>query len=308
MTDSKIALTRVAADGPDFDFQKIRKRQLPVILTGATAAWAAREKWSFDYFREVLGHLEYKAEVNLPLDVPISYSLEDFQKNVLLGDFIEMIVNSKSDRASYITNKSIDRFPGIENDVNFEQLLGFPVSQELTRLWIGTANTKSSLHFDPYENVLCQMIGAKKVYLVDPKSTSNIYQYSSNIDKSHVDVEDPDFDAYPKFQNVNVYEGVLAAGECLFIPTVWWHSARSLSTSISVNCFFGERIGEKELLPLMWAGGPRLIGAFIRDFTWNGLFRRPYKKRLYAAEPFGVWFYNQIRDSLSRRARRILGR
>jgi len=172
-------------------------------------------------------------------------------------------------------------------------------------LWIGTANTKSSLHFDPYENVLCQMVGRKRVYLVDPKYTSNLYQYASNIDKSKVDVEDPDFEAMPKFRDVRVMEGMLTEGECLLIPRLWWHSIRSLEPSISVNCFYGERAGEKELLPMMWAGGSRLIAAFVWDFFWSGLLGRKYRQRLYAAEPFGVWFYQQLRSSIIRRGTRL---
>src|SRR5690606_22128220 len=105
--------------------------------------------------------------------------------------------------------------------------------------------------------------------------------------------------AFPRFKNVTVHEGMLLEGDVLFIPRLWWHSVRSLDPSISINCFYGERAGEKELVPMMLSGGPRLIAAFIKDFIWSGLLGRPYQKRLYAAEPFGVWFYYQLRASLA---------
>jgi lysine-specific demethylase 8 len=308
MNESRIDIPRLSACQPDFDFGAIRERQSPVILTGATNSWPAKKKWSLEYLSEILGDHEYMAEVGLPKDVPISYSLDDFQKKVRMDDFINTIRTSDSDRASYITNKSIDRFPGLASDLDFEQLLGMPVTQELTKMWIGTANTKSSLHFDPYENVLCQVVGRKRVYLVDPRSTSKLYQYASNIDKSRVDVELPDYEAFPKFRGVAVMEGLIEDGECLFIPKLWWHSVRSLDPSVSVNCFYGVRMGERELLPMMWAGGPRLVAAFVRDFLWSGLLRRPYRQRLYAAEPFGVWFYNQVRDFILRRVSKIFQR
>ena len=56
---------------------------------------------------------------------------------------------------------------------------------------------------------------------------------------------------------------------------------------------------------MMWAGGPRLVAAFIRDFFWSGMLGRKYRRRLYAAEPFGVWFYVQLKNAIGRRAARI---
>ena len=300
-----IEIERIPADTPGFDFETIRRREVPVILTGAMSSWPCMRKWSFGYLKQKLGDKEYSAEVGLPLDVPINYSLDDFQKKLRLDDFLEIVESSSEDRASYITNKSIDRFPGLSDDVDFQEFLGRTVSEELTRLWIGTAGTKSSLHFDYYQNVLCQVMGEKRAYLVDPKFTSCLYQYSSNIDKSKVDVEAPDFASFPKFRSVPIMTGLLSKGDCLVIPGLWWHSLRSLAPSISINCFYGERAGEKELLPMMLAGGPRLVTAFVRDFAWNGMLGRPYRKRLYAAEPFGVWFYTQFRGWLGRKFNRL---
>jgi len=308
MNDNRSAIPKIAADAPDFDFESIRGRQRPVILTDATDDWPARGKWSLDYFAEQLGDREYLAELDLPTDVPVSYRLDDFQREVRMRDFIQTVKNSDSDRASYITNKSIDRFPGMAPDVQFERLVGQPVREDLTKLWIGTANTKSSLHFDWYENLLCQLIGRKRVYLIDPAETSNLYQYASNIDKSRIDVEDPNLERFPRFRNVIVHEGVLEEGDLLLIPMLWWHSVRSLSPSISVNCFYGPSAGERELVPMMFAGGIRPVAAFVRDFFWSGLLGRPWPQRLYASEPFGVWFYCQARDSIARRTNRLLGR
>ena len=108
----------------------------------------------------------------------------------------------------------------------------FPLSflkMNQVHAWIGTANTKSSLHFDYYENVLCQIVGSKRVWLVDPRFTSKLYQYSSNIDKSKVDAEAPDFQIYPKFRAATVLEGQLEQGDCLYIPKSWADSTPAVA-------------------------------------------------------------------------------
>lgn len=300
-----IDIERIDCRGRELDIAELRARREPVILSGAIYHWPAIANWSFDYISSKCGGEVFTAEVDLPEDVPINHSLADYQFDIRLDEFLRKLEMSNDGRASYISNKSVDRFPGLVDDLQFDDLLKEHTEPEMTRLWIGSGGTKSSLHFDYYENVLTQIVGSKKVYLVDPKFTGCLYQYSSNIDKSQIDVETPDLAAHPKFDRVSVHEGMLERGECLLIPPRWWHAVRSLSPSISVNCFYGPRLGEKELVPMMLAGGPRLVAAFFKDFFWSGLFGRPYKKRLYAAEPFGVWFYTQLRASLARRTRAI---
>ena len=50
------------------------------------------------------------------------------------------------------------------------------------------------------------------------------------------------------------------------------------------------------------AGGPQVWLTFIYDFIVYGLLRAPYSRPMYAAEPFGAWYYNQIAGFIAKRA------
>jgi lysine-specific demethylase 8 len=55
---------------------------------------------------------------------------------------------------------------------------------------------------------------------------------------SAVEVESPNLEAHPLFEQAMYTETVLAPGEMLFIPAKCWHYVRSLSTSFSVSFWF----------------------------------------------------------------------
>lgn len=297
----RIAIKRIKLLERD-DMEQVMKSNTPCIVSGAINHWPAVKKWSLAYFKKKIGHLKFIAEYGMPTGKePIQFKLSEFQRQISLNDFIDVITEPEEGKSYYIANKSIDRFESLTSDVLFDELTSYPSNDSMTKVWLGSKNTKSSLHTDPYTNVLAQIHGSKKVFLVDPKDTKNLSVYESHIDKSRVDPEAPDFEKFPLLQEVTIYTGTLEEGDCLYIPKLWWHTVRSLDASISVNFFFGPRIGISDILPIFIAGGYKVWVRFIKDFFVYGLFRRKYERPLYAAEPLGVWFYIQMIEFFKKR-------
>ena len=52
---------------------------------------------------------------------------------------------------------------------------------------------------------------------------------------SSIDVENLNFNLYPRFNEVEILEADLEPVDVLYIPQRWWDDIRSLSPSISVN-------------------------------------------------------------------------
>ena len=106
--------------------------------------------------------------------------------------------------------------------------------------WVGPAGCRSPLHFDPLDNILMQITGQKKVWLIRP----TVFCYNG-LDEltntSVVDVHDKDVPDYPAFKTVPCRVATLCPGDVLFIPAKWWHATRSTNSSawsLSVNAWW----------------------------------------------------------------------
>ena len=117
--------------------------------------------------------------------------------------------------------------------------------------WLGTADTKTHLHTDDADNLLCQVAGHKLVKLFPPSVTPYVYQDSVDDRKtgnksvnafSPVDCEDvaEQKRVFPLFKKARDEEiqTVIGPGETLFVPRGWWHYVRALEPSFSVNFWF----------------------------------------------------------------------
>jgi len=108
--------------------------------------------------------------------------------------------------------------------------------------WIGTKDTATALHRDPYLNLLAQAAGFKYARLYAADQTHNVYAETAvrggnanTFTRSAVAVEAPDLVRHPRFEHALFREALLGPGDMLFMPKGMWHYVRSLTTSVSVN-------------------------------------------------------------------------
>ena len=107
-----------------------------------------------------------------------------------------------------------------------------------TNVWIGPSGTITPPHTDPYQNLLCQVVGRKYARLYNPLlHSAAMYPADDDLscNTSCVDVDCPDEQQHPLFLTAPFYDCVLEAGQMLYIPQGWWHYVKALTSSVSVN-------------------------------------------------------------------------
>lgn len=185
----------------------------------------------------VNGRLFYNADLsgmNFRLEESKLQSALDYLNNHADDDPAPMLAIQSIPCAQYL--------PGIAEE-NPMPLLDKAVDP---RIWIGNKAVVAA-HFDPSENIAVCAAGRRKFTLFAPEQVENLYpgpfeKTPSGAVVSMVDFDRPDLERYPRFELAieNAYEAELEPGDAIFIPYLWWHHVRSLSShNVLVNYWWG---------------------------------------------------------------------
>lgn len=295
-------LPRAECSNPADFLGRFVPARTPVILSGLVSRWPAYGRWTPDYFKSRFPDVTCRVSVNLPTQA-VSYEKKaaDHLREMSLSQFVDYMKTATA--PCYYRRQHANKLLGIENDVVLDELTpGYHADTDF--MWIGSAGTRTGLHFDTQDNVLCQLYGTKELWLAAPDQSRHLYTYPASVTKSRVAPDRPDLAAFPGLDHVTFLHGTLKAGECIFIPNRWWHSVISTSMSISVSHEFGAKTSWTGLASAVNAGGLRSWMAVGRDFVNHGVLGRPFERRLADDPPFGRVLFDLLRGS----ARRLHGR
>lgn len=173
-----------------------------------------------------------------------------------MSDFIKLL-NSKTNEVFYLEYAALHQYLGkeFEASVHVPKLiedLGINHLHLVSNVWIGGRPTTSPLHYDDYENFLCQIYGQKEVILFPPSDLTNLYfvgrpkgtlsyeypnkftRNKATVDKrsflfgSSVSVDNPDLNKYPLYAKATPYRVLLNPGDILYLPAFWNHEVQSI--------------------------------------------------------------------------------
>ncbi len=209
----------------------------PVIVTGAIDGWPATTRWTLDFFASRYG----------------SRTVAIDGRSLRFSDFIDLVERSTPTRpAPYFRNILIEDWaPELMADIdplppytrpNWLDSPFFPERRSLTsiELYIGGAGARFPvLHYDNLHThaFLMQLSGAKEYVFYPPEAAAYLYpRAGSETNKSAIDdIERPDLERFPLFTRATAARCRLEAGEMLFVPSGWWHTARIVTPSITVS-------------------------------------------------------------------------
>ena len=111
------------------------------------------------------------------------------------------------------------------------------------QIWLGSVPVDvpaSSLHHDPLDGFLYQILGRKKLVLYSPDQAPYLYPMKAynNYQPCWVKPEEPDYGKFPLFRKARSVEVTLNPGELLVQPAGWFHAVYCLdSPTFSVSYF-----------------------------------------------------------------------
>lgn len=243
----------------------------PIILQYTNQHWKSFNKWrNLSFWCEEFGHRLVPIEIGKldPSKINADNSLPTWKESTFtFHDYIDQFIEDnlskcngkekpeclQNDKIGYLAQHHLfDQFPPLQEDFDIppyckvSQSEGDNMEHVKINAWFGTQDTVTSLHFDSYDNFLTQIFGYKYVRLYAPSQSENLYPIEGSEGESvtkqnnisPVDVENPNFDAFPKFKNAEYVECILGPHDMLYIPHHWWHYVRSLTPSFSVNFWF----------------------------------------------------------------------
>eukprot|EP01138_Halocafeteria_seosinensis_P003558 gb/GECG01003637.1/.p1 GENE.gb/GECG01003637.1/~~gb/GECG01003637.1/.p1 ORF type:complete len:503 (+),score=48.00 gb/GECG01003637.1/:1-1509(+) len=248
-------IERVTEPPSLFDFfQKYMGNKVPVVIEGLLNEWPAFGKTSDGSTREWANVSYLKRQAGLrtvPVETGDHYMAGNWGQELLRFDnFIDRYVLGKQNdtcngtgTTGYLAQHPLfEQIPELRQDILVPDYCALmdeeakATGEVQINAWLGPTGTLSCLHNDPYHNLLAQVVGWKRVVLVDNRYRERLYPHPGIMSNtSQVDPDNPDLDEFPHFKEVPLYEALIGPGDTLYIPQGCWHQIRSMSLSFSVS-------------------------------------------------------------------------
>ncbi len=211
------------------------KAGVPLIFTNATQNWKGLQEFSLDWFKEKFGE-----------------RITDFEgTKYSMNQIIDMIKNSSPENPSPypITFDVPNQLPELLEyidpiDINYakpnwvdSKLFRNGHWGYATEIFFGGSGVKFPyVHLDYYHlSAWVTMLVGQKEFTIFPRGQDDyLYPVPGDNYRSNLNIFNPDLEKYPNFIHATPINFVLQPGETLYIPFGIWHSAHSITPSISV--------------------------------------------------------------------------
>ncbi len=225
----------------DLTVSEFRRRFLsqrkPVILRGCLEGTRALEEWTPRYFGSRYASTQVRLASPPRLTSSCGYT------DSTLGEYVAALEAGQVGRQYLSQWRGFDRFTELEEGLPTPAYVQ-PRRKIMRSIWIGPANTYIGFHVDNHTaldgvgNIFTQVYGRKEITLVSPDQGHLMYRRQREAGDdwhSQVDFETHDYSTTPSFCDAVCLRAELGPGDALYIPPYYWHTVRSLSTSVSAT-------------------------------------------------------------------------
>ena len=208
----------------------------PVVITDLTDGWAAREKWTWDFFKSRFGDRRMRV---WGYD-PVAEFTDGNYSFVAFGDFIDRMVAADFSTYPYYLRddwRILREYPELQKDYtvaphffDWFRLLPSFLRMPYPRLFLGPKGAKTPVHVDVWKTHawLAQLIGHKRWLLFPPDQVELLYGCKVRVDA-------PDHARFPRFRETTPVEAMIGPGDTIFAPSGWPHWVVSLDATLSIT-------------------------------------------------------------------------
>lgn len=294
MTEIQASIREIKDFGVEDIFERTTSETRPAVFRGLVSKWPLIEKArasSASAIQYLLGFYNGKPVTTFTAESDAGgriFYTEDLsetnfeQTREPLDGVLGKLLEYEQDAAApavYVGSRALDLYlPGLSQENSLP-----PGDIEATvRIWIGNRTTVAA-HYDVLENIACVCAGRRRFTVFPPEQLENLYIGPIDFTPagqsiSLVDLNDPDFDKYPRFADAlkHAQSAVLEPGDAIFIPSMWWHAVEGLdSFNVLINHWW------RTVPAYMGAPGDALLHAILnirglpreQRKAWQAFFR-----------------------------------
>ncbi len=231
MFGSELPRLSLAADG-GAGLQDCIARRQPVVIDDFAASWPALRRWSPERLSQRVGDRVVRV-----FDASFGEPGRNYMRSVdamPFSRFLDQVLDQGRDLRMFLYNIS-RQVPELLDDIEFPDI-GLKFSRRFVFTFFGCRGSTTPLHYDIDMGQVFHTVirGRRRVRLFAPDQSRALYRHPFTV-RSYVDLDAPDFTAWPALANARGHELVLEPGQTLFMPPGWWHEFHYLEPGIGVS-------------------------------------------------------------------------
>jgi HEXXH motif-containing protein len=159
-------------------------------------------------------------------------------KKVTLKNHLEKPYCREKNEKLYLGLEPIRNWPGVSDAVLIKSFLDrFYLNNNELFLFLNSKGTRVFLHQDTGNNLHFNIWGQKEFILFPPTTSKILYEGTDGYNKGFSPIDPFEFDAirFPLFSLDQASKITLDPGDCLYIPSDWWHSVNYVEDTASVS-------------------------------------------------------------------------
>ncbi len=220
------------APGAEAELETVVHERSPAIIDGLLSLSPRLERWTPEFLAERYGERRVRV-----YDASFGEPGRNYMGSISampFAEFLDEIFAGGRDLRMFLHNVRTG-FPEMLEDVVFPDL-NLRFSRSFVYSFFGCQGATTPLHYDIDMGCVLHtaLHGKRRVRLFAPDQSRWLYRHPFTV-RSYVDLDRPDFDAYPELSRARGVEVVLEPGQTLFMPAGYWHEFHYLEPGFGLS-------------------------------------------------------------------------